>query len=1047
VEFLHEHIDRKLILISAPAGYGKTTLLVDFAHETDLAVCWYTLDPTDRDPRVFVEHLLTSLARRFPGFGGQTRRVIEAGASLSDGGIEVVGTLVNEMVALIPEWFVLILDDFHHIEDAAEVTALLTALLTYQPEHCHLIIASRTVPGSLPFISLAARGEVVGLGQDDLRFTVEEVRALLYQRQQVRITAEEAERLVRDSEGWIAGILLSSHAPQMGTGIWARARASGRPVYDYLAGEVLKGQEAGLREFLLASSTLEEMSPPLCEEVLGLKGAEEHLRRLEQRNLFVVRMEGEKDTFRYHALFREFLQTRLKETAPETFRDLHRRAGMWFEREGEADRAARHYLAMGEPAEAARVMEEAAETLLRSGRLETLIGWAERLPEEALRPRPRLALFAAKAASRAGRMERTGEWLEMAERAFGEEEGDLLAMVLSAQALIRYNQGRYEEGIGLAERALSLLSDEGAANEGGVEAERVWGLCLMRLGQFEEAEQHLQAALERCQGIGDAHREALIQAGLAGCFSSRGHLKEAVRLQRTVVETCRRLGSPGYLAEALNDLACNLYLLGEYDEALRGLGEALEAARGIGHRRVEAFILISLGEMLRDLGDPKGAVEELKGGLEIADDLGAAFLSAYGREALALAHLRLEEGEQALELAEEAVGLAEGQGTAMQAGRCQATLGLVQVETGRVEEGVGNLEEACRRLEGEGTAQEVARARLLLAWALHRAGREEEALETLARALRYYLEAGRENYLLVEGRSVMPLLERAAEKGVGGERLAAVLKEAGRLRTAARSALRQRARRTTAAPVSLRVYGFGAGRVERDGVPIPASNWPTTSARHFFFYLLSHPPRSRERIGADLWPDLRPSRLPGTFHNTKYRMQQALGVNPVVYEEGVYLIGGDADIWYDVREFERLLERARRSPPAKAARYRRRALALYTGDFLEGCYAEWCEARREVLRQQYLETVGLLADWQLERGRYDEAIEALRRGLETDNLREDFHRRLMRAYALKGQPEEAIAQYRRCVRILQQELGIEPEPETERLFQAIRDGRFPPSDG
>ncbi|MGD1996598.1 MAG: BTAD domain-containing putative transcriptional regulator [Anaerolineae bacterium] len=1046
VDFLHENIDRRLIIVSAPAGYGKTTLLVDFAHETDLKVCWYTLDPTDRDPHVFLEHLLASLAHRFPDFGEETRRVLDAGASLSEGGTEVVGTLVNEMVAEIPEWFVLVLDDFHRVEDAPDVTALLTTFLNYQPEHCHLFIASRTVPNALPFISLAARGEVVGLGQDVLRFTPREVQALFRRHRSIQLSRQEAEGLARESEGWITGILLTSHALQRGTDIWARARASGRPIYDYLAGEVLDRQDQDLQEFLLTSSTLEEMSPDLCEQALGLTEAEKWLRQLERRNLFAVRLAEEEETFRYHALFREFLQTRLEQKSVGVFRDLHRRAAAWFEGQDEVARAAGHYLAMGEPSEAARVIDQAAQDLLRAGHLKTLIGWAERVPANVLRSAPRLALSAAKAASRTGRLEPAMEWLDMAEAVFRERGGiDLLAMAVAAQALIRHNQGRYEDSIQLAEEAISLTSaDQARFRRAAVEARRVQGICLMRLAQYDEAQRRFQTALEENRGTGDVHREVLIRQGLAWCLHSQGRLEEAVQLQRKVVNMCRRLGSPGYLAGALNDLAYNLYHLGEYTEALESLREALETARRVGHRYKEAFALVSLGEVLRDLGDPETAAEDLTQGLEIARELDNAYLSAYGREALGLAHLRLEDGQRALELTREAVNLAEQQGAEEQVGRYQATLGLIQVEVGDVGEGLQSLRGACALLKRTGAEREIARARLFLAHALHRSEKEKGALRVLGRALGSYLSAGLEHRLLVEGEPALLLLEKAAaEQEPVGRQLSEVLGEVDNLQTMASRALREWEAPATAAPPSFRAYGFGIGRVERDGAPIPSSDWPTTTARHLFFYLLSHASCTREQIGVDLWPDLRPSRLSGTFHNTKYRLQQALGVNPVVYEEGLYSLCADLDVWYDVLEFERLLERARRSPQVKAARYMRKAIALYTGAFLEECYAEWCIAQREALRRRYLEAVGELGDWLLSRRRLDEVIPLLRQGLEVDNLREDFHRRLMRAYVLDGRPEEAIAQYRRCVRILRRELDVEPEPRTQQLANAIREGRFP----
>lgn len=1042
-EFLHEHIDRKLIFIAAPAGYGKTSLLVDFAHETDLAVCWYSLDPNDRDLRVFVEGLTASIGRRYPGFGEETLRALEATLSLGGDVLAIAGTLVNEMVAAIPEWFVLILDDFHHVEDVPEVTAVVSGLLTYQPEHCHLIIASRTVPGTLPFIPLAARSEVVGLGQDDLRFTPEEVKALLLQDPQRRLPAGEAERLADASEGWITGILLASFALERGRDLWARARASGRPLYEYLAEEVLASQEPQMRTFLLASSTLHEMTAELCEAALGLEEAASWLTEAERRNLFIRRIDQEEERFRYHGLFREFLQARLRKEQPETFRGLHHRAAKWFEQLGRPETAAEHYLLADRSEESARVIAEAAGRLLQEGRLKTVIDWAERLSEEALRRWPALALAAAKAASRVGQMEQAIRWLELAEAAFrARREPRALGMALTAHALVAFNLGSYRDGEQLAQEALETLPGPQRPADVAVEALRGQGLCLNRLGKYEDAERRLREALELCQGLGEPHREVLIRTGLAACFHSQGRLEEAVEALRTVVAAARELGSPSYLAEALNDLAYNLYLLGDYVGALRALQEALETAERVGHRYVEAFAQVSLGEVLRDLGDPRTAIEHLERGIDLADELENVFLAAYAREAMSLAYLRLGDVASARAAAAEAVERARRQEMPVQLARHQATMGLIEVEAQQTATGLSHLREAVESLGRSSNRAEARRAQLFLAYGLHRTGDEATSQDVVRSAVKAYLAAGQLCRLLVEAWPVWSLLEQLAGQ-TEDPLLAEVEKAARDFRSRARNALRWWGERAPPALPTFRAYGFGIGRVERDGVPIPASEWPTATARHLFFYLLSHPPRTRDQIGADLWPDLRQSRLPGTFHNTKYRMQQALGVNPVAYEDGLYSLREDLDIWYDVAEFERLLERARRSPRPKRIRYLRRAVSLYRGDFLEGCYADWCIARREALRRQFLEATAELAEEWLQRGRFDDAIALLRRGLEVDNLREDFHRGLMRAYASKGQIDEAIAQYRRCAQILDRELSVEPAPETEELFRAIREGRFP----
>lgn len=1036
LHFLHEHVDRKLQLVTAGAGYGKTTLLTDFVHETDLACCWYSLDPGDRDLRIFGEYLLASLARAFPRFGQRTRRVLEDPVPLGGRVRELVGALVNEMVESIPEWFILVLDDFHHVEDSADVCAFLSALLAYQPEHCRLIVASRATPTLPAFAAAVAREEAVGLTQDDLRFTPEEVRDYLVQDPAAYVTEREAQALSAACEGWITGILLTRHAPQRSLmESMARARRSGRPVYDYLAGEILERQDAATRDFLLASSTLHELSAPVCEALLGLPSAQEMLERSERGNLFIARLEGVgSPRFRYHSLFREFLQARLRESDPQRFRSLHRRAATWLAQEGQTDLALRHALEAGDPDEAARILDGVAWEMVATGRLAALAEWAGWLPDEALLPYPRLLRLIAKAAAGSGRPEQGARWLSWAEEAF-RRQGDAsqLALTLAAQALWAVQRGAAESALTVAREAVALEGDREAA----VESRRVLGLALNYLGRFAEAAQHLEVALDGSRALNDRHREVLILGSLAHSLSMRGRLDEAIRTQEMAVAIARQLGSLGYMAEALNDLGSYFCTAGDYAAGLQAADEALRVARDVGHPGVEVYALLSVGELLRDLGEPDAAVEVLEEGARLAQAVGRTPLVAWAQEALALAHLLRGDAGRAVEWARQALSISAPSDPYR--GRFQATLGAAQVEAGETEEGLEQLRRACALLDG--APAEAVRARLLAATALRRAGRTE-ARAFLAEALQGSAAQG------LAAPPLVPRLEEllawaAQEEGEAGQ--AAGLLRVVRERLDAARQMRDRLRPAPPAPrPSFRFYGFGEGRAERNGVPIPASAWESARARYLLFYLLTHAPCTRDQIGEAMWPDVRLERLPGNLHNTKYRVQCALDAVPFAYDEGLYRIAETLDYWFDVREFERLIRQAQGAPFARAAHYLARALDLYRDDFLRDCYDDWCVAYRERLQQQFLTAATRLAGWLIERGRFERAVGVLQRGLALDDLREDFHRQLMRAYALQGQPEAALAQYRRCRRILQRELDAEPSPETEALARRIRRGELNP---
>ena len=343
VDFLHANIERKLLLVSASAGYGKTSLLIDFAHETTLPVCWYALDASDADPKIFLQYLVAALRREFPEFGTRTLGLLATGSMLRDAEV-VVGTLVTEIFESIPGYFVLVLDDFHTVEESEPVSHILDIFLRLAPENAHLILAGRTLPSKLTLTRLTARQEIAGLGVNDLRFTADEIHALVKQNYQTDLAEAQAAELAEHSEGWITGILLTTHT--LWQGLFkdlVRLQGPQSGVFYYLASEVFAQQPPELQQFLLYTSPLDELDPTVCDELLNISNAAETFRVIEQKNLFIIRLEQEQSWYRYHHLFQEFLQARLRQTDADHWRELNRRAALLFENRGSHEQAIAHY--------------------------------------------------------------------------------------------------------------------------------------------------------------------------------------------------------------------------------------------------------------------------------------------------------------------------------------------------------------------------------------------------------------------------------------------------------------------------------------------------------------------------------------------------------------------------------------------------------------------------------------------------------------------------------------------------------------------------------
>lgn len=1032
---LYDMVDYRLALVSAPAGYGKTTLLVDFATDLEHPVCWYALDASDRDPRVFLERLVASIQHRFPGFGAETLRALAASTDLGGGAPGVVRVFVNEIVMTIPRWFVLVLDDYHSLGRSPEVDSIISNFVVYQRDQCLTIIASRTVPNLPLIIPLVARGGVGGIGPEQMRFLPEEVQTLFAHNYATELTMAEARALADQSEGWITGLLLTAYTRWQGVlQSWMRARSSHQPVYDYLAQEVFDRQPADMQSFLTVSSVLDEMSELLCREILGVDQPADLLKRLETENLFVARLEN--DWYRYHHLFREFLQSRLLHHDPEGWASLHSRAAGWFEAHGQVREAVAHYNAIGDHAAAARLMSAIAFDLYLGNQFTTLMTWREQLPDAVLARQPRLALYQSRAAYKLGQREASLALTEIAEagyRAAGDTEG--LAFSLLQRCQIWLAQGQAGDALALAKSTLAMIGD--SQPQVALEAHRILGMAYIDRADLRKAFLHLGRALALSDAQSSTYMRALVRTGLAHCISMMGQLAEAVRLNREAVALWRQVGSDAGLADELNDLGFHLLALGQYDESLRCLQEALALSRQTGLRQAEAVALVNLGELTRDLNLLDQAADYFDQGHRLARSIDSAFLAAYSLEAQGLVRSAQGRRTEAVAAIEAALALAAEQGSDYQIGRYRASLGLVRAESGAADAWMDDFGAAIALLTTLGSPAELHRAMLFRACALYETGAIPESLAAIGDLLDIVDVDTEAQVFVSTGKSAKALLNAAARKTAEGPRLqrirdilrrfTALDKVVARLYPLAVTPKRD-------AGPALRVYGFGPGRVDLNGEAVPTSAWGSVTARQLLFYMLIHNARSREQILADFWPELSAQKAKTSFHTTKFRLNRALGRDAIDFDGQLYTLHPDLQVWFDVASFRASLGMWREAQDVDALE---RATALYTGDFLTDCYSDWCEIEREALRVQCMEALETLSERLLGRRQYRRAVRVLRQALTLDPTREVFHQHLMRAYALSGERSTALAQYERCVIQLREGLGATPSKATVQLYRRI----------
>jgi len=423
-ERIHQGVKGSLTLLAAPAGFGKTNLLIEWAKETTLPVAWLTIDSDDNDLNRFIRYVIGALQTIEPGLGEEALGLLES--SNEDGWKIGLTLLINELSAL-PKEGILVLDDFHALEHSA-ILQRIDFYLKRSPPNLHLIIASRSEP-ELDMAFLRAKGRVLELGADDLRFTGEEVVQYFQQTIGLELPPATVQALEERTDGWItslqmAAISLKDQADP--TTLLANLQGRSHYLSDFLAEEVLDRQPGEIRQFLLRSSILESLSGPLCQAVVKPDAQPGYgavmLNRLEHANLFLLALDDQHEWFRYHPLFADFLRQVQADVNPTEIPELHKRAAGWLETNGFFDEAFRHAVAARDMAWAADMIERNVPKMINMGEMSALARWIGKLPEEITRKRPLLSLGYAWALMVTHQLDLARYWLDGVQRSLEQLE-------------------------------------------------------------------------------------------------------------------------------------------------------------------------------------------------------------------------------------------------------------------------------------------------------------------------------------------------------------------------------------------------------------------------------------------------------------------------------------------------------------------------------------------------------------------------------------------------------------------------------------------------
>ena len=547
----------KLTLVSAPAGYGKTTLISSWLQETNIPSAWLSLDEGDNDPIRFFQYFITALQKLIPDIGLDLPGMLQAAQSPSFD--VLINQLINETTRLTAP-FIIVLDDFHVIS-SQPVLDMVMFLLEHMPPHIHLMLLSRVDP-PFPLSRLRVRNQLVDIRADQLRFTLDEIAVFLNEIMGLKLSTDDLASIEARTEGWIAGLQLAALSMQNCQDIHGFVSAftgSHYYVMDYLVEEVLKLQPANISTFLLQSSILNCLCGPLCEAVIDVDPAspvdgQAMLETLEQMNLFLIPLDEERHWYRYHHLFADVLNKRLEHQFPHLRPELHRRASQWYEQNGFISEAIQHAIAAGEQDRAAHLIEKNGCFLLMSGEVATLLNWTDAIEFQS-EAHPWLAIQKAWALALTGNLDRVEPTLQVPEKLLSPLEPTLevrtmQGTIAAARAHCANSQGNTRLAAEYAQQALQQLPDCSSISQSiRSVSTSILGDASWINGNLDEAIHAYTEAVRIGQEANNLHMVIIANSNLADILMEQGQLHRA---EHDIYQVPANDSSPGWAKIAIS---------------------------------------------------------------------------------------------------------------------------------------------------------------------------------------------------------------------------------------------------------------------------------------------------------------------------------------------------------------------------------------------------------------------------------------------------------------------------------------------------------------
>jgi diguanylate cyclase (GGDEF)-like protein len=1027
LSLLKTNKNKKLILIIADAGYGKTTLLSQYLHQEKLPCVFYGLDANDRDFSVFLLHLVEAMQKIQKSLGKRTKTLFSHVENITRDVEMIMGTLINEIVKKRKEKIFIIFDDFHTIPQESSVYQALDYFIDHLPENVHIIISTRISP-SLP--SLArwhSKQDVFELTKEELRFTDKEIKFLLEDIYKTTLSSEELKGLALHTEGWATGLqmILQHTGAEKIKNTLNNYLESNVPLFEYFANEILEEESTVIKEFLLKSSILDWMTTDICDSVLKMNNSKETLQFLVQRNLFTTSVSSHLRIYKYHFLFKEFLQQKLAQTiASKELDELHLNAARFYMKSKDWDRAIYHLIEAKVYERAAKIIKKVGNDFITTGRTNILYHLIELLPPYMINIYPSLLVYKARILRQLGRWDESLVFFKKARKIFHHNgERNVEAEVLRHISNIYAIRGVHRKAITLNEKALGLIGTKN--NRLKVKLLNSLSNSYFYMADLRAHERILKNALSLCRRHKYPDLMFMIKGNLALIYMNSDRLSQALAMYHDLFKLKFFLYNLPLATVYYCNTAWIYMIMGEFESAKQSLEKAFKICVNINYKTGQCNVFLGMGQFYQMVSEYDKAL----GYYDQAFDLNKDMKDKRINHSIWLGKAQCYMGKGVLGRAEECIqncsAIYEAKRNKLRYIYSTLTLGEIKLRSGNYREAEKIFLESCRTSVRKGYGYDKLVGYIRLADLYWTKGAFSKMRIYLKKAITIAKHRQYDGILIAELNKNPKLFELTKDENIDADYFSNLMKKIGY-------------------KGYLEAYMLGEFLVKVNKKEISKRKLKTERTKSVFAYLLKKRANiiSRDQLIDVFFPGFAPQKAGHNLRMCLSFIRQMFGArNFLLYENKGYRINPMVKCWTDVDEFIQRVETGekyeRNGNITEATTQYLRAVEIYKGDFLENLYDNWCEERRKYYRVIYIKTLKFLAEYFYDQTNYDQSVEYYHKIIEKDKFMEEAYCGIMRCYTKLGNQKEIIVYFNKLTKILREELGCVPLSETKKLYKQL----------